>query len=267
MNTFPEYYYHPFNVFPVISDAELDELAEDIKANGLTHPIIVYEGKILDGRNRYLACKIAGVTPDFFEYLGDTPIQFSLSLNLHRRHLTTSQRAAIAVELATLPQGARTDLASNEARFSQSEAADIMTVSRSTVQRAADVRTADPELLEQVKAGELSLEEARRAVAPESADGESDTSSVESTTQLMSSAELNTTVSSWTAPETSGEGEPDNDVTDTQSEDTSNDITDEEFIIKEFKRFLKELTKDYDIDMTVAEIKLCIKKYLERRKL
>jgi hypothetical protein len=56
-------------------------------------------------------------------------------------------------------------------------------------------------------------------------------------------------------------------VTDTQGEDTSNDITDEEFIITELKRFVKELAKDYDIDMTVAEIKSCIKKYLDRRKL
>jgi ParB-like chromosome segregation protein Spo0J len=182
---FPEYAYHPYNVFPVISDAEIDELAEDIKTNGLTHPIILFEGKILDGRNRYLACKKADVIPDFFEYPGDTPIQFSLSLNLHRRHLTLSQRAAIAVELATLPQGARTDLASNEARFSQSQAADIMDVSRSTVQRAADVRTADPELLDQVKAGEMSLEDARRAIAPDGAAEDCDTSSV----------------TSWTAPE------------------------------------------------------------------
>jgi hypothetical protein len=159
------------------------------------------------------------------------------------------------VELATtLPQGARTDLASNEARFSQSQAADIMTVSRSTVQRAADVRTADPELLDQVKAGELSLEDARRAIAPEGAAGESDTK----------------TVTSWAAPESNGEGEPDNDVTDTSSDEneepSADDTTDEEFIIQEFKRFVKELAKDYDMDMTVAEIKSCIKKYLDRRK-
>ena len=249
METFPEYEFHRISqVFPLISDAEIDELAEDIKANGLTHPIILFEEKILDGRNRYLACKKGGVEPTFCEYTGDTPIQFSLSLNLHRRHLTLSQRAAIAVELATLPQGARTDLASNEARFSQSEAADTMDVSRSTVQRAAEVRTADPELLDQVKAGEISLEDARRAIAPEGAAGESDTK----------------TVTSWAGPESSGDGEPDNDVTDTQSEPTITNITDEEFIIEEFKRFVKELARDYDMDITIAEIKSCIKKYLNR---
>jgi ParB-like chromosome segregation protein Spo0J len=160
METTPDYEYHPIaNVFPLMTNAELNELAEDIKANGLTCPIILYQGKILDGRNRYLACLKAGVTPDFWEYPGDTPVQFVLSLNLHRRHLTISQRAAIAAELATLPQGARTDLASNEARFSQQQAGDAINVSRSSVQRAVEVMTADPELHGKVKAGAVSVED------------------------------------------------------------------------------------------------------------
>jgi ParB-like chromosome segregation protein Spo0J len=165
METTPEYEYHRLsNLFPLMTDSEIAKLAEDIKVNGLAFPIILYDGKILDGRNRYLACRKAGVQPDFWEYEGDAPIQFVLSLNLERRHLTISQRAAIAAELATLPQGARTDLASNEARFSQQQAGDAMDVSRSSVQRAVEVRTADPELHEKVKAGEVSVEEARRAI-------------------------------------------------------------------------------------------------------
>jgi hypothetical protein len=140
MKKLPEYEFHPLaNLFPLMSEEELDVLARDIEVNGLTCPIILYEGKILDGRNRYLACKRTGVIPEFCEYLDDTPLQFVLSINLHRRHLTTQQRAEIADKLATLPQGARTDLASNESRFSQSQAADAMQVSRSSVQR---VRTA-----------------------------------------------------------------------------------------------------------------------------
>jgi hypothetical protein len=107
-----EYEFHPIaNIFPLMSDEELDVLAEDITANGLTFHIILYEGKILDARNRYLACQRAGVEPGFSEYDGDTPIQFVLSLNLHRRHLTISQRAAIAAELATLQDGQRADYA------------------------------------------------------------------------------------------------------------------------------------------------------------
>jgi hypothetical protein len=79
----PKYEYHDIaNVFPLMTEAELDELAKDIKANGLTCPIVLYDDKILDGRNRYLACQKAGVTPKFWEYPGDTPIQFVLSIAL-----------------------------------------------------------------------------------------------------------------------------------------------------------------------------------------
>jgi ParB-like chromosome segregation protein Spo0J len=165
MNT--DYEYHPIaNIFPLMTDAEIDELAEDIKANGLTCPIILFQGKILDGRNRYLACQRAGVVPDFWEYPGETPVQFVLSLNLHRRHLTTSQRAAIAADVANLQDGQRADYAAapNGAPVTQSEAADLLGVGHRTVQRAAAVRTADPELHQQVRAGEISLEDARRTI-------------------------------------------------------------------------------------------------------
>lgn len=141
METTPSYEYHPLaNLFPLMAEAEIDELAENIRVNGLTYPIVLYEDKILDGRNRYLACQQAGVTPEFSEFSGDDPIQFVLSVNLHRRHLTIAQRAEIADKLATLPQGARTDLASNESRLSQQQAADAMQVSRSSVGRARAAR-------------------------------------------------------------------------------------------------------------------------------
>ena len=66
---------------------------------------ITYQGKILDGRNREKACAIAGVTPRYEEYSGDDPIGFVISMNMKRRHLTVSQRAAIASELATATVG------------------------------------------------------------------------------------------------------------------------------------------------------------------
>jgi hypothetical protein len=148
------YKFHPIaDLFPLMAEAELNELAEDIKANGLKLSILLYEGQILDGRNRYRACELAGVRPSFHHYKGEDPLKWSLSLNLRRRHLTTAQRAAIAAELANLGQGARTDLASNEARWSQSEAADVMKVSRSSLQKAAAVRAADPEIHDKMKAG------------------------------------------------------------------------------------------------------------------
>ncbi len=62
-------------------------------------PVWLYEGKILDGRNRWAACKIAGVTPKTQEYKGDEPTAFAVALNDRRRHMGKSALAAVAAEL------------------------------------------------------------------------------------------------------------------------------------------------------------------------
>ena len=49
------------NVFPMMDQDRLEELAEDIKDNGLQIEIELFEGKIIDGRNRYKACLLGGV--------------------------------------------------------------------------------------------------------------------------------------------------------------------------------------------------------------
>ena len=83
------------NIFP-LDDEHLDDLAEDIKKHGLLCPIETMDGKILDGRRRWLACQQAAVEPDFLEVDEDDPVAYVLSLNLHRRHLTASQRSMVA---------------------------------------------------------------------------------------------------------------------------------------------------------------------------
>lgn len=99
----PKYRFHPAcTIFPPLSDDELQELADDIAANGLRNPIVLYQSKILDGRNRYLACEIAGVEPRFTEFDGDDPIGWVVSQNLLRRHLTASQKAVVALDLLPL---------------------------------------------------------------------------------------------------------------------------------------------------------------------
>jgi hypothetical protein len=99
--------YHPAaNLFPMMSEEELDTLAKDIKAHGQHHPILLYDGQILDGRNRYEACAIAGVEPKTLQWdgSGGSPTEFVLSLNAHRRHLTASQKAMVAVNALPLLQ-------------------------------------------------------------------------------------------------------------------------------------------------------------------
>lgn len=98
--------FHEFaNVFPLMPQdgAEFRALVDDIRSNGQKQDICLHpDGSILDGRNRYLACKQAGIEPRFRKYDGDISsdslIKFVVSLNLHRRHLESDQRAACAVE-------------------------------------------------------------------------------------------------------------------------------------------------------------------------
>ena len=95
------YRFHPICLlFPRLGDQELQELAADIKLKGLLHPIVLYQGMILNGRNRYLACRIAGVKPRFVTWKGPgSPLETVVSDNLFRRHLTSSQRAVVAHDL------------------------------------------------------------------------------------------------------------------------------------------------------------------------
>lgn len=86
---------HPYaDKFPMLSDAELDELAESIKTVGLLHPIIVTpDGLILDGRNRLEACNRAEVVADVEVYEGDDYAEFVIASNVARRNMSTGARA------------------------------------------------------------------------------------------------------------------------------------------------------------------------------
>jgi len=87
--------------FPMIPDAELAELAEDIKTNGLHHPIVYgmdenNEPILIDGRNRRAACKLAEIPESEVNsvlYKGSDIPGFILSENINRRHMTKSQQA------------------------------------------------------------------------------------------------------------------------------------------------------------------------------
>src|SRR5215472_4951745 len=75
-------------LFPMLSEDELQEMAADIKERGLLQKITLDpEGRILDGRNRYAACGIAGVDPGFEDYDGSDPDGYALAVNIERRHL------------------------------------------------------------------------------------------------------------------------------------------------------------------------------------
>jgi len=71
---------------------ELAELAESIKENGLQNPIVMQRGVLIDGRNRYAACKLANVEPTFTEFEGDADA-YIITANINRRHMSAGQRA------------------------------------------------------------------------------------------------------------------------------------------------------------------------------
>ena len=118
---------------------KIRELADDIKANGQQEPIILHEGKILDGRNRYLACLLARVEPktEFFENLPEahqtTPQRWVVSLNLHRRHLDDSQRAMVGAKLAKLGRGQKSK---DDSALTQEDITALMNISGSSWSRA-----------------------------------------------------------------------------------------------------------------------------------
>jgi hypothetical protein len=112
--------FHPLaDIFPLMEGAEFDALVADIKASGLREKIDLYQGKIIDGRNRYRAPLQLGYDPDPSKYFrkaicahtvggeiapheqdNDARVQaYVISKNIHRRHLTAEERRDLLVKL------------------------------------------------------------------------------------------------------------------------------------------------------------------------
>jgi len=158
--------FHPYSeIFPLLEGAALEELAENIKANGLREDIWLYEGKILDGRNRFIACEKAGVRPVYRKYIGKDPLGLVVSLNVHRRHLTESQRAMAAARIATLQSGQRAAPIGAAGAVTQANAAENLNVGRRSVQRARKVIEDGSKALQQaVDKGQVSVAKAAAVV-------------------------------------------------------------------------------------------------------
>jgi phage N-6-adenine-methyltransferase len=156
------YKYHQYaNLFPLLEGEDYNNLKEDIKKNGLLEPIYLYKDEICDGRNRYRCCIDLGIKPIFRLYEGkeEDLLSFILSLNLHRRHLSESQRSIIAAKLANLDIGRpASNLIVSIATVSQSDAAAALDVSRVSVNRANRVlNRGSEELVDLVESGKLGV--------------------------------------------------------------------------------------------------------------
>lgn len=144
-------------IFPLMHGAEFDALVRDIEEHGQREPIILFEGQILDGRNRHRACAQLGLAPTFLEWRGEgTPEAFVVSMNLHRRHLNESQRGLIAARLANQRPPGRNP--ANSQGLSNARAAEILNVGERTVYEAKKViRNGTQEEVQAVERGEAAV--------------------------------------------------------------------------------------------------------------
>jgi len=160
--------FHPVaDIFPMLPEQELQNLADDIKANGLKTPIIMYDDMILDGRNRYKACKMARVEPDFKQFKGNDPLAYVISLNLHRRHLNESQRAGVAAKIANIQNGENQHKRGSvnlPTLVSQPKAAEMLNVSPSMIRKYKAVEREAPELTKRIDSGEITVHEAQKEI-------------------------------------------------------------------------------------------------------
>lgn len=186
--------HHPISeLFPMMNGAEYEALREDIRQNGQREPIVLYEEAVIDGRNRLRACEELGINPETRIWDGNgSAIAFVISMNLQRRHLTSSQRAACAVSAMphlkeeaekrlqegrerggeTAGRGRPIDSSSQKvdetydsnAGKATQHAAELFGTNRQYVTVAEKVQAQAPELFARVKAGEVPITAAFRAI-------------------------------------------------------------------------------------------------------
>lgn len=152
---------HPLSAaFPGMSQDELEKLILDIEAHGQRQPIVVYEDLILDGWHRYLACQELEITPIFEDLpVGEDPVAYVQSMNLHRRHLTGSQRAAAVVACAKWAPAHRPEKGEAASPFSTTaQMAQAAEVSERTIEKAK--RAQEAGLGEAVRDGKVTAERA-----------------------------------------------------------------------------------------------------------
>lgn len=182
---------HPAaELFPMMEGDAFEALAEDILENGQREPVILYQGQILDGRNRVKACEWLGIDPVTEEWTPKgTPETFVVSMNLHRRHLNETQRAMIAGRIATRTARETLIQATKSKNLpagqicppgnpSLQEAANLLNVGRhSAVDAKLALREATPEEIAALDAGKTSvssvakrIRNAHKGAAPEKKD-------------------------------------------------------------------------------------------------
>lgn len=165
---------HPLSeLLPAMAPADYEALKAGIAAHGQIEPIQLLDGRILDGRHRYRACRELGIEPKVKPFAGpESPIEHLYNKSLHR-NLNDSQKACAAVRIkphfATLAEQRMkagkprtSSIGSGPVGTARDAAANLFGVSGRYVQDAELLLNSAPELFEQVFAGRLPITRAKR---------------------------------------------------------------------------------------------------------
>ena len=163
-------YHELAKIFPYPNKTQRNILKDNIRLSGLLDPIVLFEGKILDGRNRHEICLELGIEPRFTEdLLGLNALEFITSKNLARRNLTPSQLAAVGADIVDLrakefwnkKRSGKTDHPKGR---SGTVVARQLGVGEATIKHALSVKRQRPDLFEKIKTGEIKAETAFRVM-------------------------------------------------------------------------------------------------------
>lgn len=161
---------HPVaKIFPLYSHEESESIADDMAKHGQAEPVVCDQlGRLIDGRNRLLALRgdEANVIVRVVHFNCERDIRrFAFSKNLHRRHLSVSQRAMLAAQSVEMDRAEFSAAGARPDYDLAGAAAEDAGVSRPSVMRAATILTADPDVAAEVASGEKSLSEGIESVS------------------------------------------------------------------------------------------------------
>lgn len=152
---------------PLMPEDEFQKLKEDIEDRGLNDAIVMYEGKVLDGRHRVRAFKESGkeIPEDMIEYLEVNTeaeaIAFVISRNIMRRHLTIAQRAAVGANLVKAMEESSNGNG-KQRTISIEKAAATVGVHPRRISEIEEISARDPEITKEIEAGNLSINKGRK---------------------------------------------------------------------------------------------------------
>lgn len=184
---------HKFNIFPEAKAEDFNRLRDDIAQNGYDQkqPVVIYQDAILDGWNRWIACRELKITPATRQFEGNDADAIAYVMRTNkRRNLNSGQWATIAVEAEDIMKAIAEQVekerrekqkanaanqhssalreiippSQKEKRKAVEKLAEAFNSNGNYVKQAKKIKQAAPEVFEKVKAGKMTMQDAARAV-------------------------------------------------------------------------------------------------------